>query len=84
MKSWKSISKNERWAKLSQKIEVDTVFKRLKDGRKCTRKSRCHDDTKSERWAKAYQKLKDDKTIRKTERLAKLSLKTKRLLNTSE
>jgi hypothetical protein len=41
--------KSERWAKLSQKIEEDTVFKRLKDGRKHIRKSRCHDDTKSER-----------------------------------
>jgi hypothetical protein len=49
-----------------------------------TRKSRCHDDTKSEKWAKAYQKLKEGKTVRKTERWAKLSLKAKHLLNTSE
>jgi hypothetical protein len=32
MKDQKSPSKNERSAKLSQKVEGDTVFKRLKDG----------------------------------------------------
>jgi hypothetical protein len=63
MKGLKSISKNERWAKLSQKAEDDPVFKRLKDGRKHIRKSRCHNDTKSERWAKAYQKLKMAKLL---------------------
>jgi hypothetical protein len=50
--------KNERRAKLSQKVEDDTVFKRLKDGQKHIRKSRWHKNTKSERWAKLSLKVK--------------------------
>jgi hypothetical protein len=56
MKDRNSISKNERWAKLSQKAEDRTAFKKLKDGQKHIRSSK----------------------------MAKLSLKAKRLLNASE
>jgi hypothetical protein len=77
MKDRKSISKNEKWAKFSQKVGDDTVFKRLKDEQKHIRKSRWHNNTKTERWARAHQKVKDCNTIRKTKRWTKLILKMK-------
>jgi hypothetical protein len=41
----------ERWAKLSQKIEDASAFKKLKDGQSHVRKSRWRSNTKTERWA---------------------------------
>jgi hypothetical protein len=40
MKDCKSISRNERWEKLSQKAENSTLFKRLNDGQKHIRNSK--------------------------------------------
>jgi hypothetical protein len=38
MKDRKSISKDERWAKLSLKAEDDTITQKLKDGQNFLRK----------------------------------------------
>jgi hypothetical protein len=49
----------EKWAKLSQKAEDASAFK--KDGQKHVRKSRRCSNTKTERWAKSCQTLENRK-----------------------